>query len=145
MRSLALAAALLLLGGCKAKDPFLGVWTTQAEVLSNPIEIEHRFAEGGKHSAAFELAGVKGTLAGTYVREGDLLTITPRALDLDTSGAILPKSMVDQGRAEIEKQLNVPQVGKVVWNSADSFTVTPDAAGVPPMQFKRAPEREGSK
>lgn len=131
----------MVVAGCGARNPYLGRWDSEVVVLGNKISVVHTFSEGGKHQAEFEVAGVKGMVAGTYTFEGDQLTITPQKFTFDASGSFLPKSMIEQGRGEIEKVLKRPQAGTVQWRSDTEFAVQPEAADVATMLFtKKAPK-----
>lgn len=137
MRLAVVFALFCLLGGCAKKNPFLGSWDSEVDILKNKVAVVHTFGQEGLHDVSFTFAGVKGQLVGKYEFEGDKLTITPDSFNVDTSGSFLPKSVIDQGKAEVDKTLDKPQTGTVAWISADEFTVTPEAPGIPLMHFKR--------
>lgn len=132
-----LLVLVMVVAGCGARNPYLGSWDSEIVVLGNKISVVHTFSDGGKHQAEFEAAGVKGKVSGTYTFEGDQLTITPQTFTFDASGSFLPSSMIEQGRAEIEKVLKRPQSGTVQWRSDSEFAVQPEATGVATMLFTK--------
>jgi len=126
--------------GCAAKNPYLGSWDSDVTIMGNRIPLVSTFGERGDYAATFEVAGAKGKLIGTYKGDGEQLSIVVEKLELDSKASFLPQSMIDQGRAEIEKNMKQPLSGKVTWPTEDSFTVRPDRPGTPVLTFKRKAE-----
>ncbi len=138
MRKLVWLFALCALG-CAAKNPFVGSWDSEVTLMGNKIPLLNTFGENGVYSGSFEVAGTKAKLAGTYKYEKERLSIVIAKLDLDTSGSFLPPSMIEEGRASVEKEMKQPLEGKVSWTSDSLFTVQPDRSGVPILSFKKRP------
>lgn len=139
MRCLSVAVVVLALG-CAPKNPYLGTWDSEIELMGNRVPLVSTFGEQGAYTATFDVAGAKGTLTGTYTHEKARLRIALHKLDLDTSKSILPKPMVEEGKAAIEKELTQPHEGTVTWDSETTFRVTPDRKEAPMLTFRKRPQ-----